>query len=378
MRQSAPSQAIKITRDIGPYQRVRERAGSVPNDVARTRAIAPPLPLTGIAPPLTLRAPPSPLEETLKRRARLLLLAPIVILLVAPVPANAGTAGGKATHAGTSIVYSANPGEANDVTITGSGGIYTLHDTAGVTAGTNCAQTDVLTATCIAPPGGFQSVIVHTADQADTIHVQTDIPAVLNGGPGNDALYGGSESDTLVGGTGADVLSGGGGTDTADYSSRTNAVNVSIDGLANDGEAAEGDNVLTDVEQIWGGTGNDTLRGSPAANFISGGGGSDTISGLGGNDILIAGSGGSTVSGGGGADTLYGVSLNDHLSGGGGNDSITSGGGTDVLSGGRGNDSLFSQDDGVADRDMCGPGTDTANADTIDVVSADCETVTTT
>ena len=91
---------------------------------------------------------------------------------------------------------------------------------------------------------------------------------VLRGGAGNDSLSGGGGNDTLDGGADADTLAGGSGTDTADYSTRSSGVNVSIDGVANDGEPGEADNVATDVENLTGGSGADTLTGSGAANTL--------------------------------------------------------------------------------------------------------------
>ncbi len=104
--------------------------------------------------------------------------------------------------------------------------------------------------------------------RADTItgsaanNVLSGEPAndTLNGGLGNDTLRGGADDDTLNGGdgddtfdeetaaNGADVMTGGAGTDTADYSKRTNFVSVTKDGVANDGEAGERDNVADEVE----------------------------------------------------------------------------------------------------------------------------------
>ncbi len=81
----------------------------------------------------------------------------------------------------------------------------------------------------------------------------------LNGGADNDTLTGGAGDDTLDGGIGADSISGGMGIDTADYSSRVNPVSVTLDGVANDGEVGEGDNIPADVEVITGGSANDTL-----------------------------------------------------------------------------------------------------------------------
>ena len=87
---------------------------------------------------------------------------------------------------------------------------------------------------------------------------------VLTGGAGNDLLDGGDDpgsgNDTLDGAGGADELRGGDGTDTATYASRSNAVTVSPDDIADDGEAGEGDNVRSDVENLIGGSGADTFK----------------------------------------------------------------------------------------------------------------------
>ncbi|MDP8936725.1 MAG: hypothetical protein M3O23_03170, partial [Actinomycetota bacterium] len=82
----------------------------------------------------------------------------------------------------------------------------------------------------------------------------------LNGGGGDDTMNGGSGDDTENGdagndifdqeaaANGADVMSGGAGNDRADYSRRVNFVSVTLDDVANDGEANERDNVRADVE----------------------------------------------------------------------------------------------------------------------------------
>ena len=71
---------------------------------------------------------------------------------------------------------------------------------------------------------------------------------VITDNGGNDCVEGGPGNDTFIQGTapqGADVILGDTGTDTADYSGRTDAVAVSLDGVANDGDIAtnEGDMV---------------------------------------------------------------------------------------------------------------------------------------
>ena len=66
-------------------------------------------------------------------------------------------------------------------------------------------------------------------------------------------LVGGSGDDVLDGRGGADDLEGGLGSDTADYSSRTEALNVTLDGTANDGATGENDLIREDVENVRGG-----------------------------------------------------------------------------------------------------------------------------
>jgi uncharacterized delta-60 repeat protein len=136
----------------------------------------------------------------------------------------------------------------------------------------------------------------------DRLKVSSSIrlPATLDGGSGNDTLTGGGGNDTLLGGDGNDVLDGrggadlfrgGAGTDTADYTLRRNSVFVGIGTSADDGEKGEGDNVYGDVENVWGGRGNDTIRGSSANNRLAGGGGDDILVGRGGKDTLLGGAG---------------------------------------------------------------------------------------
>jgi Ca2+-binding RTX toxin-like protein len=132
------------------------------------------------------------------------------------------------------------------------------------------------------------------------------------------------------------------------YSERQQAVRVTLDGRANDGEIgiAEKDNVRQDVEEVFGGSGNDRLTGNASANVLDGGSG---------NDILIGGGG------------------NDQLAGGSGNDRLTGGLGIDLLQGDAGNDRLVARDR-RRDRVEGGGGTDRAIADRIDDVSGDVET----
>jgi Ca2+-binding RTX toxin-like protein len=149
---------------------------------------------------------------------------------------------------------------------------------------------------------------------------------ILDGGDGNDVLNGEAGDDTFNEGTlpnGADVFNGGLGVDTVNYGSRTATVTVTIDTTANDGESLEADKVVTDVENVTTGTGNDSITGSATDNVLSGGDGDDTLNGGDGNDTLV-----------GGDD-------NDTMNGGNGNDSFSEGAasnGNDVMNGGPGVD----------------------------------------
>ena len=126
----------------------------------------------------------------------------------------------------------------------------------------------------------------------------------LQGGPGDDVLDGGAGPDTMAGGPGID---------TADYSSRTNQVNVSLDNQPGDGEAGEHDNVQNAIDIVRGGRGSDTLTGNDASNTIYGGPGNDTIRGYGGDDVLAGEAGRDHVSGGAGRDRIDGGPDNDSI-----------------------------------------------------------------
>jgi Ca2+-binding RTX toxin-like protein len=136
----------------------------------------------------------------------------------------------------------------------------------------------------------------------------------IEGWSGNDMLSGGDGDDLFAEGglfgIGADVISGGVGVDEASYLdpefSNDAPVFVSLDGVANDGEAGEGDNVGVDVENVRGGTRGDTLIGSAGANVLTGDLGNDTIEGLAGDDSLYGGEGNDTITGGDGSDLMDG------------------------------------------------------------------------
>jgi len=160
----------------------------------------------------------------------------------------------------------------------------------------------------------------------------------ISGGLGNDSLDGEGGNDALNGGLGNDALIGGDGTDTALFDGATAArVDLRLTGAQNTGH---GQDVLTGIENVTGGSGFDTLTGNNQANVLVGNAGADQLSGNYGNDVLYGGIGYDSLWGGDGADQLYGGNGNDVLYGGNGYDNLWGGLGADQLYGGIGNDSL--------------------------------------
>ena len=245
--------------------------------------------------------------------------------------------------------------------------------------------------------------------------------------PGADTVFGGSGDDTFVAPSNpdaGDVYNGGADKDKAFYGSRGQAVDLSLDGAANDGTGAEGDN-LVGVEDAVGGGGGDTIAGSAADNTLLGGGGADTITdgpgaddvnGGGGNDEFVQAvtvDPGDTFNGGPGTDLVnysvrnvqllltlgsgvsddgavgegdwliavenaFGGSDGDTINGSSSDNVLRGGGGSDVLKGFAGADQLFGDAaadtlntvDGTGGNDTAngGIGTDTATVDPGDVL----------
>jgi Ca2+-binding RTX toxin-like protein len=121
----------------------------------------------------------------------------------------------------------------------------------------------------------------------------TDGDDLLTGGSGNDTVAGAGGDDVVneeAAPNGADLLSGGTGGevvgDTLDHSDRTGSVNVAINGINDDGEAGENDNVDATFENYLGGSGADTYSGGAHSEVFTPGGGDDTVDGNGGTDYL--------------------------------------------------------------------------------------------
>jgi Ca2+-binding RTX toxin-like protein len=148
---------------------------------------------------------------------------------------------------------------------------------------------------------------------------------ILVGNNSTNTLAGGPGSDILRGKLGADVLQGGLGTDLVTYDERSNPVIASINNVANSGEAGEGDTIQQDVENLTGGSGNDTLTGDYRANLLIGGGGNDKLYGAPMNSVGLP-LGPDKLYGQDADDLLYGGwygSPGDYLDGGVGTDMVT-------------------------------------------------------
>ena len=277
-------------------------------------------------------------------------------IAVVPTTASAGTA--EVDVASGVLSYVAGSHEVNHLQVNVSNGVYTLRDYPGATAGAGCTQAAPRVVTCT---GSISSVSVDVGDLNDVVSVSVAVPVTIQGGPGPDAItntgtttgtsfiFGGPGADHIDGGTNATV-DGGPGPDnmdvfggTIDYSTRSQPVSITQDGVANDGVPGEGDNAGGGFTEALGGSKADTIEW--AHGFVYGGAGDDQL------------------------DSTH----NAVLHGGAGNDRLTTTG-QGALFGESGDDTLTSQN-GVQNRDICGFGSDDAFVDGFDLVSPSCEVV---
>ena len=230
--------------------------------------------------------------------------------------------------------------------------------------------------------GGDGNDTLDGADQADSLdggagndRIQgASGNDVLNGGPGDDVFLtnhletgnnvrnGGDGNDRIIASRdpGNDVYTGGAGVDLLDFSDASGGVRVSLNGVADDGPVGEADNAGTDIENIKGGRGDDTLVGNSGRNLLEG---------FAGNDGLVGGSPPATRT----SITIIGFLGDDTLDGGIGADQIHGEGGDDRIL------ARDAVDDQVAATMTCGDGNDRLDADLADddtrALSASCETI---
>jgi Ca2+-binding RTX toxin-like protein len=123
---------------------------------------------------------------------------------------------------------------------------------------------------------------------------------------------------------------------------------------------------------VDGGTGNDSIVGSIAADLLRGGTGNDTLSGGDGADTLSGEADNDLLNGDGGTDTIFGANGDDTINAGTGADRVFAGAGADQVNGGAGDDQLFG--DGGGDTIFGADGLDLIRGgDGADLLSGDAE-----
>ncbi len=338
------------------------------------------------------------------RSARLLLLTLAVFTALAGV-ARASTS---ASYAGEELTLTNNGTEAetftvqiqDDSVLAYSYVVTSTVSTIGDPVGSSCTGGGTKTLTCTAH--NIDQLILNMGAGGDTLTVTSEDDYsfgffggfTADGGPGNDTFNAGTETpllDSLIGGTDDDTFNGSPtradeftaepGNDTYHGGTRpappggagetfqvdvardswepdgSDPVNVSLDGVANDGDGFGGtDNVGGDIESVEGTGGADTLIAGSGAVVFDGSSGNDVLTGGAGPDRLFGSSGEDTIRGGGGNDLLidgyqdspYRIEGNepdavdsDRLDGGAGEDRLVAGSGADDVAGGAGVDMLF-------------------------------------
>lgn len=139
---------------------------------------------------------------------------------------------------------------------------------------------------------------------AAVVVVPAAIPLTINSGDGDDTITAGNGNDVIAMGAGTDTfktagtakdgddtISGGTGSDTVNYSTRTAALTLVLDGATGSGDQSataeadllgadlSGPTATLDVENVISGSGADILTGNAFSNHIQGGAGNDLISG---------------------------------------------------------------------------------------------------
>ena len=185
----------------------------------------------------------------------------------------------------------------------------------------------------------------------------------LLGQAGNDVLYGGDGADDARGGAGNDYIDTSGGSPLpfpdqdypGQYAADPNPANDldTVYGGAGDDSIRTGD----DADLAYGGYGNDSLDGGVDNDRLYGDDGDDTIIGAGGADVIDAGLGADLVYGGYGPGVPDTVNIRDDLG------DLRPENGNDSLLGGAGNDTIFGMDDndtidGGLDHDLIDGGID--------------------
>ncbi|MBU2867848.1 calcium-binding protein, partial [Pacificibacter marinus] len=180
--------------------------------------------------------------------------------------------------------------------------VFEIHSNDGYSLNSN----DLFAESFLGPDRPYLSVVneLYGTAQSDIL-LGGNASDIIHGYSHADTLMGGVGDDVLIGGDGADILDGGDGTDLAQYTDATAGITADLQySYANTGIAA-GDTYIS-IENLYGSSFADSLRGDAGNNTISGHDGNDLIYGRAGDDILYGMNGNDVLLGGDGADSLDG------------------------------------------------------------------------
>ena len=359
------------------------------------------------------------LDRRGSRTLRRIVCVALFALALMPAGANGAVAGQSVGGEGPGpLVYAADPGEANRLTISHAESHIVFTDTgATIRAGHGCTADTPNRVSC--EPDFFTDVRLEDGDDEASstgdVSEGARTSIALHGDQGNDTLHGSADVSTLDGGAGRDVLAGGTGTtyiQAADilWFAEFDALPALAPAhdevsCAAPNPGASGTHVDAGPDDAVSGPcgpvatyGTDVIdvRGTEGPDQLGDRIGPTRIEALGGDDIV---QGGERADGGPGNDRMLGTGLqlggpgddrldvgahgikggriagqdgNDFITGSDGPDSLTGGAGRDRISGRGGNDTIRVRD-GERDSVRCGDGHDTVLADRIDTIGRDCE-----
>lgn len=233
-------------------------------------------------------------------------------LVVALVLAASGTAAAPdpATTARVEagrLVITGAPARASRLHVSGT----TISDAGTMRAGTGCTRLSASRVQC----AQVEKIVIYLGGRDDTVLYDSAVPTEQHGGDGDDSLHGGSGADVLQGGDGNDTMTGGLGPDQlfggdgddvldeppadaggnflqgghgndkidggkpnmrdrADFSDHVEGMTIDLAAgtASRPGEIDE----LTNVQDVYGTAGDDTLIGNAFPNWMFGLGGTDT------------------------------------------------------------------------------------------------------
>lgn len=179
-------------------------------------------------------------------------------------------------------------------------------------------------------------------DNLPTTPMLYDIAAMQYLYGANRTTFAGNDRHTLIDGQLPSTLWDGGGNDTLDANASAVPVVLNLsEGLSAVNRLGSTDLWLafgSNIENAFGGSGNDSLTGNALGNILNSGAGNDIISGLEGSDTLQGNQGNDNIGGGLGNDFIRGGQGADTIRGGQGSDTIYGDRGVDLLTGAAGND----------------------------------------